>query len=237
MACCPWRNRIIFMPRRQQRTPALRRNFPLSSPQQYPSLDWEVDHIAGNKIFIRILQAPDWSQNVTDDFVLEGIPQFSFNPAAGFPDSAVWNKPLLEMEYLAGIVQPFDLYLPSNDPAFRNRLGAYLIGKKLNYDPPAPPVQSTFLSIAAPGPVIDITLDEPGGATYMHSRNAAAVALQFAVVETGELSLHADLLYGVVQVTFLVGPLSGQNVSCPGTIDWWLNTSGGNMNSASLLVP
>jgi hypothetical protein len=198
------------MTSRQQRTPALSRNVPLSSLISYAQNDWVAVRLSSTQLRIQVfeVQGPGTSEQI--NWQMSGVPPFNINNVGVLPTSAVQSGSYLVLDYTGPLPAGFTVYFPVFNDSLRTKFGAYLVGKAYQIVAPAPPPVNSVASFDhLTGNDVFLALTEPEGMNFMN--NIPAYMLQPA----NESPTSAVLANNVVQLSYATTPVSADTVEIP----------------------
>lgn len=220
------------MPRRQQRTSAIRRNVPLNAQVQPPQADWFPSRDSSSQVRIAVYALDSLSIDDQVNWQLNGIPPFEIYNTGIVPLAAVQSGSYLVLTYPPVLPSGFTLQLPAFNDSMRSRFGAYLVGKSflIPSNPPAP-LNSVASINNVVGTSILFDLTEPEGINLINGLP------QWSNTTTSEFPYLASLSGSLLELAYNTAPSSGEVINIP-VDDYHIRTvNEGYVQTGTLVVP
>ena len=209
------------MPRRQQRTPAQRRNFPEFAPRQLEGFDWVIQDIDGSDVLLIPQNIYTGTGDTTGDYLVNGVPRMKWLRTGEFAIDAVWQKPYLRVTFPSPLVQNNGIILYGGDMAWRGRFGSFAFQKRI--DSPLV-LDSSVQSIVATGYGVLVTLGEEGGKNWING------VPDWQCLATLEYPTAARLNGDTLQLDYATPPLAGDEIEIIDASVYMRNNSGGTVH-------
>jgi hypothetical protein len=216
----------------QQRTSGVRRTRPNRLGNQYETVPIGGLQVLGTAVLIALVSGRTWLTQTAASWVLSGVPPIGGGTPENLPVSADIDGDELRLIYSAPLDNHTPFYIPADIAEFRGPLGQYLSAEiKLPDGWSPPPTNATATAILQAGTGVDITLNGAGGPLYLTGlppiQNNTTGQAAVSVINTG----------GVIHVEFPVPVLIADQIVWTADPTWWLNSTGGTLDSFDFTMP
>ena len=199
------------MPRRQQRTPALRRNFPANQPRVPPGFDWQISRVDGQYIWLYPCLQNSLQQDDTGVYVVNGTPDFRVSVdnlvavgAVAMEDPLNPGPMFLRVDFGATLSEEGNLTLFNGVMSWQGPFGSQAVQKSIiNYGR----AKTGIDSVTIDGGEVLVVVNNVGGKLFFNG------TLSWEIVETGATVAAYTVVDNDIRLTMSALPSVGMNLS------------------------